>query len=255
MSERTSFLFHLEYERYIDELSDEETGALIKGFLEYIRTGEVPELDGKVKMAFLVMQLQYERDDASYQERCETNRKNGSLGGRPSKKDENRTVFLENPKNRTVISVIEEKPKKPDEEEDEEEDKEEEEDKDISISCQQVVDDFHSVCISLPRISVLTQKRKRGIKTLHKNGINFKELFAKTEASDFLTGRDGKWLNCTFDWLMKYNNALKVIEGSYANRGSPTISSIVTHNNPFDNLMKEMEEDDEKRNDYVTVDD
>ena len=35
------------------------------------------------------------------------------------------------------------------------------------------------------------------------------------ERSDYLSGRNGKWQNCSFDWLIKENNYIKVLEGNY----------------------------------------
>ena len=39
-----------------------------------------------------------------------------------------------------------------------------------------------------------------------------------SESSDFLSGRNGAWPGCSFDWLINYNNAIKVIEGAYDNK-------------------------------------
>ena len=39
------------------------------------------------------------------------------------------------------------------------------------------------------------------------------------EDSDFLSGRNGKWTSCNFDWLINENNMVKVLEGNYKNKG------------------------------------
>ncbi len=80
---------------------------------------------------------------------------------------------------------------------------------------------FNSICKSLPKIRELTEKRKTGIRCRwlkYKSVEVFRELFTKTEASDFLSGRNGEWNNCSFDWLINENNMIKVLEGNYANR-------------------------------------
>lgn len=46
----------------------------------------------------------------------------------------------------------------------------------------------------------------------------FDRLFVYVAASDFLTGRDGKWSGCDLAWLVKAENFAKVIEGKYENR-------------------------------------
>ena len=38
------------------------------------------------------------------------------------------------------------------------------------------------------------------------------------DESDFLSGRNGHWRGCAFDWLINKKNAMKVLEGTYANR-------------------------------------
>lgn len=46
------------------------------------------------------------------------------------------------------------------------------------------------------------------------------ELFKKVEASDFLTGRNGRWGKCGLDWVLKPENLSKIMEGNYDNRSS-----------------------------------
>lgn len=82
---------------------------------------------------------------------------------------------------------------------------------------------FNEVCVSLPSITKLTDKRKRAIdKVFVKEKVidmeEYDKLLVKTEASDFLTGREGSW-RANFDWLMNPNNIAKVIDGNYDNKG------------------------------------
>ena len=81
-----------------------------------------------------------------------------------------------------------------------------------------VVDCFNSVCISLPKIKKLSDKRKRAIRKADKllDDISFEQFFLMVEQSDFLTGRKGDW-SCGFDWIMKPDNLTKIIEGNYRN--------------------------------------
>lgn len=87
-----------------------------------------------------------------------------------------------------------------------------------NIYSQQVVDEYHKICISFPRLKGISDKREKSIEKLQKKGIDFTVLFTKAESSDFLSGRSGEKWRCNFDWLMNYNNALKVIEGTYDNK-------------------------------------
>lgn len=88
---------------------------------------------------------------------------------------------------------------------------------------QSIVDLFHSLCPSLPKIRTVTEKRKTDMRVRWKTYPDldiFGELFKKAEASDFLTGRNGKWAGCNFDWLLKEANMIKVLEGNYDNERS-----------------------------------
>ena len=105
---------------------------------------------------------------------------------------------------------------------DKEEDKEEEKERDKSISSdlQSVVDLFHSICVSFPRIRSLSDARKKAIKARLKTYSmdDFRTLFENAENSSFLKGVDGGW-KASFDWLIKEANMLKVLEGNYADKG------------------------------------
>lgn len=46
----------------------------------------------------------------------------------------------------------------------------------------------------------------------------FRLFFDQVAASDFLTGRNGKWKNCDLSWLMKRENFSKVIQKNYVNK-------------------------------------
>lgn len=85
---------------------------------------------------------------------------------------------------------------------------------------QNVINLFNSVCVSLPNVQKLTDKRRKAIKNASKllGDITFDELFAIIEQSDFLTGRSGNWTGCGFDWILKPSNLTKIIEGNYTNK-------------------------------------
>ena len=88
-----------------------------------------------------------------------------------------------------------------------------------SITCQQIVDLYHSICISFPSVRSLSDARKKAIKARLKNYTldDFKTVFENAEASSFLKGADGGW-KASFDWLIKEANMLKVMEGNYVDK-------------------------------------
>ena len=106
-------------------------------------------------------------------------------------------------------------------EEDIEEEKELEKDikNNISSDLQSVVDLYHSICTSYPRIRSLSDARKKAIKARLKSYSmdDFRTLFQNAEESSFLKGTEGGW-KASFDWLIKEANMLKVLEGNYTDK-------------------------------------
>lgn len=88
---------------------------------------------------------------------------------------------------------------------------------------QKIVELYNSICKTMPQVRDITEKRKKKIRVIwaEKPDIKiFEVLFKKAMESDFLSGRNGKWDGCGFDWLINYNNAVKVLEGNYDNKKS-----------------------------------
>ena len=98
------------------------------------------------------------------------------------------------------------------------------------IAYQQILEDYNRTCTDLPSIHAITDGRRKQIRALI-NGMDkdkimpgdsiyerLHTLFQKAQESDFLSGRNGHWRGCAFDWLINKANALKVLEGTYANK-------------------------------------
>lgn len=91
-----------------------------------------------------------------------------------------------------------------------------------TLSCQAVVDLYHSICTSFPRVRSLSDARKKAIRARLKAYTidDFREVFTKAEASDFLKGGNGNDWSANFDWLIKDANIAKVLDGNYDNKGN-----------------------------------
>ena len=90
------------------------------------------------------------------------------------------------------------------------------------IDYQGIVDMFNNTCISLAKVSKLTDERKKKIKTRLSNfDINdLQKAFIKIEESDFLLGKNTKW-KANFDWIFKNDeNITKILEGVYDNNNN-----------------------------------
>ena len=99
---------------------------------------------------------------------------------------------------------------------------EREEDKNKNITYQQIVDMYNDTCVSLPKVTTLSEKRKKAIKARMKmySIDKFKLLFEKAEQSEFLKGSNSRDWNANFDWLIKDANMAKVLDGNYDNKSS-----------------------------------
>lgn len=87
-------------------------------------------------------------------------------------------------------------------------------------SLSEVIDLFNSTCTTLPKAFVTETRKNKWRPSLKSSDIGYwKDLFSKAHASDFLSGRSGKWTGCAFDWFASPGNRQKVIEGTY-NRAS-----------------------------------
>ena len=90
------------------------------------------------------------------------------------------------------------------------------------IDYQKIANMYNDICISFSKVSKLSDARKKSIKARLNtyNYDDFKTLFTKAEASDFLKGKNSRDWQANFDWLIKDNNMAKVLDGNYDNKGS-----------------------------------
>ena len=90
-----------------------------------------------------------------------------------------------------------------------------------SIPYDAIVAAYHARLPGLPHVAKLSDKRRRMVRARwaedaeHGSVDYWAEYFDYVAQSDFLTGRDGRWTGCDFEWLMNASNHLKVIEGKY----------------------------------------
>lgn len=93
-------------------------------------------------------------------------------------------------------------------------------DSDESVSCQQIVDLYHSICISFPKIRSISDARRKAINARLKTYSleDFKTVFENAENSSFLKGSNDRNWSANFDWLIADKNMAKVLEGNYADK-------------------------------------
>ena len=102
------------------------------------------------------------------------------------------------------------------------EDEDEEEEEDEVLNIKEIVDLYHLLCPALPMVKALTPPRRKAIKARLKEKVDFREVFTRASASDFLTGQTKDGFVAGFDFLINQSNIVKTLEGKYDNR-NPSI--------------------------------
>lgn len=96
-----------------------------------------------------------------------------------------------------------------------------EKEKELKIDYQLIVDIYNNTCVSFPKVTKLSEKRRKAIRARFNTGYtfdDFKTLFNKAEQSNFLKGKNNHNWSATFDWLIKDANMAKVLDGNYDDR-------------------------------------
>lgn len=105
-----------------------------------------------------------------------------------------------------------------------EEDKEIDKDKDKEnrTNYRRIADMYNEICISFPRLTVLSERRKQAIKArLNTYTVEqFKTMFEMAEASSFLKGQNERSWQANFDWMVKDGNFAKILDGNYSDKKS-----------------------------------
>lgn len=86
-----------------------------------------------------------------------------------------------------------------------------------------IVDMFHSICKSFPRVARLSDTRKNKIRIrfdeMGRNMDTLRTIFEKMEASKFMQGDNPRGWKAFFDWVFENEtNWCKIIEGNYDNK-------------------------------------
>lgn len=90
-----------------------------------------------------------------------------------------------------------------------------------NYDCQQIADMYNDTCVSFPRLTKLSDRRRKAIRARLKSGYtldDFRRLFELAESSEFLKGSNGRNWSATFDWLIQDGNMAKVLDGNYQSR-------------------------------------
>lgn len=83
---------------------------------------------------------------------------------------------------------------------------------------EQIKDLFNETCVSFPKVTTLSEKRKKSIHArLNTYSFDdFKRCFEMAEQSDFLKGKNNRDWQPNFDWIIKDSNMAKILDGNYS---------------------------------------
>lgn len=102
------------------------------------------------------------------------------------------------------------------------------------INFEEIVSIFNSVCFELPKVTKIIDSRKKAIALiLQKNTLEELEIvFKNISESDYLNGKVVSW-KADFDWILKPENFIKILENKYINNGKSNTSSKPNYRNVF----------------------
>lgn len=104
------------------------------------------------------------------------------------------------------------------------------------VDFDRIINLYHSICKSYPRILKLSDNRKRKVEIRFVDEMKcdfalLESVFRKMEESKFLRGDNPRGWKATFDWLFTNDkNWLKVAEGNYDNRSERGAKRVSTPN-------------------------
>lgn len=81
-------VIYYSYLETMEDLTNEEFGALMRSALEYAKTGSIPELKGNERILFKTIKYQIDQDLEKYKNKCDKNRENIEKRWKEIKKEE-----------------------------------------------------------------------------------------------------------------------------------------------------------------------
>lgn len=249
---RDSFVLFTDIKEVVEALTDEQKGVLFQAILDY-QTDKEPVIDDPVaKVAFIPIKQSLDRNNRKWEKEKNSRSEAGKKGAqvRWNKDDEcleemaNDSNAIANDSNaitddgkecqdvtKMAVSVPVPVPvpvSVP------------VSDKDKGIDYQLIADMYNDTCVSFPKLTRLSDKRKKAIKARLKQYSveDIKRAFEMAEESDFLKGGNNRDWSANFDWLMKDSNLAKVLDGNYKNKSPSGKIEIDTN---FRKAMRESE--------------
>lgn len=86
--------------------------------------------------------------------------------------------------------------------------------------CQRIMELYNTICISFPRMTKLSESRKKAIRARVKQYTldDMEKVFRMAESSPFLKGGNDRNWTANFDWIIKDSNMAKILDGNYTDK-------------------------------------
>lgn len=88
-----------------------------------------------------------------------------------------------------------------------------------SVDYEQFKNLYNEICTNLPHVKMLSEKRKKAIRAFLKQLTvdDFREVCERAADSDFMTGKNDRGWKADFDFLVRVDKAINILEGKYSN--------------------------------------
>ena len=213
---KKSFVIYESWAQMIEAMPEEQAGKLIKAICAGQLGNHYDTEDSMVDAMLAMIRPQLDADQKKYEDKVARINKNANNIGTKSKRNRDDIDTKSVRKRDDIVSVSESES--------------------VSVSdsvsntvtpsesrrvnYQEIVDMYNDTCVSLPRVTSMSAKRKAAIRArLRTHSMaDIQEAFKKAEASDFLKGSNKRNWSANFDWIMNDANMAKILDGNYDNK-------------------------------------
>ena len=246
MEKKKSFLLYADLADTVHKLSDEDAGKLLKMIFSHANGEDIETDNLLLDIVFSPIKAQMDRDAEKWLKTREARSEAGKKGGRPPKQKKAKALFClpdkakekqnltkkavnvnvngnvnGNVKDNTLVDLAE--PKSTDGEILEVEVLRPQEKAGVPCPYTCIVESFNATCRCLQGCRIATPTRKQALRRawafFEYDMVAINKFFETVNESDFLCGRrKGSNWKCSFDWIFKMNNIVKIIEGNYTNK-------------------------------------
>ena len=226
--EKKSFVIYESWATMLANIPEEQAGQIIKAIC-CKKLGIEYEIEDQMAAGFFKMIVpQLDKDAEKYAETVEKRKE--AIHKRWDKKQKNKdelekdTSVIQNDTNELQMNTVSDSVSVSDS------DNNKIPTESMNVNYQEIVDSYHELCPDLPKVTKLSDARRKAIRArLRTYSVeDLKKAFAMVEASDFLRGKNGRNWSATFDWILKDTNLAKILDGNYNNRDRPVQRSDIT---------------------------